>query len=546
MFSSGDIMGEFNYEKEFKDWKWDIPKDYNIGVDVVDKHADSKSRNKVALYWENAEGVSKKFTFWEMKDLTNKFGNVLKKLGFKKGDRFLIRLPNLPEFQVSFIGGVKIGTIPIPSSVMFRAHEIEYRINDSGSIAAITTSRYVNEINEIKDKCPTLKHVIIIDEAYGDQLAYDELMKESSRNLEIESTNRDDMAFFCYTSGNTGNPKGAVHLHRWVPGNDPSVLFWQHAKKNDLLAHTGDLNWIFPLGNGFLYPWRWGVSTLIYDGRFNPERWFELMEKYKITNLASVPTAYRMFVAVKDAEEKYDLSSLRHCVSAGEPLNPEIIKKWKRQFNLDIYEGIGMTEIMVYLSNLKDMKIKYGSCGKPQPGKICAIVDHDGNPILHGEPGVLAVKQTDPGLFKEYWNKPDTTNKSFKKGWFLTGDVLYQDDEGYFWFSGRDEDLIMVSGYRISPFEVESTVISHPDVLECAVVASPDKMRGVIVKAFVILHDKNLASDKLARDIQEHSKSIAAPYKYPCEIEFVEELPKTQNGKIKRKELRELEIKRNE
>ena len=539
-------MGEFNYEKEFKDWKWDIPKDYNIGVDVVDKHADSKNRNKVALYWENAEGVSKKFTFWEMKDLTNKFGNVLKKLGFKKGDRFLIRLPNLPEFQVSFIGGVKIGTIPIPSSVMFRAHEIEYRINDSGSIAVITTSRYVNEINEIKDKCPTLKHVIIIDEAYGDQLAYDELMKESSRNLEIESTNRDDMAFFCYTSGNTGNPKGAVHLHRWVPGNDPSVLFWQHAKKNDLLAHTGDLNWIFPLGNGFLYPWRWGVSTLIYDGRFNPERWFELMEKYKITNLASVPTAYRMFVAVKDAEEKYDLSSLRHCVSAGEPLNPKIIKKWKRQFNLDIYDGIGMTEIMVYLSNLKDMKIKYGSCGKPQPGKICAIVDHDGNPILHGEPGVLAVKQTDPGLFKEYWNKPDTTNKSFKKGWFLTGDVLYQDDEGYFWFSGRDEDLIMVNGYRISPFEVESTVISHPDVLECAVVASPDKMRGVIVKAFVILHDKNLASDKLARDIQEHTKSIAAPYRYPREIEFVEELPKTQSGKIKRKELRELEIKRNE
>ena len=546
MFLSGDIMGELDYEKEFNDWKWDIPKDYNIGVDVVDKHADSKSRNKVVLYWENAEGMSKKFTFLEMKDLTNKFGNVLKKLGFKKGDRFLIRLPNLPEFQISFIGGLKIGAIPIPSSVMFRAHEIEYRINDSDSIAVITTSRYVNEVNEIKDKCPTLKHVIIVDEAYGDQLAYDELMKESSRHLDIESTNSDDMAFFCYTSGTTGNPKGAVHLHRWVPGNDPSVLFWQHAKKNDLLAHTGDLNWIFPLGNGFLYPWRWGISTLIYDGRFSPERWFELMEKYKITNLASVPTAYRMFVAVKDAEKKYDLSSLRHCVSAGEPLNPEIIKKWKRQFNLDIYDGIGMTEIMVYLSNLKDMKIKNGSCGKPQPGKICAIVDHDGNLVPQGVSGVLAVKHTDPGLFKEYWNKPDTTNKSFKKGWFLTGDVLYQDDEGYFWFSGRDDDLIMASGYRISPFEVESTIISHPDVLECAVVASPDKMRGVIVKAFVILHDKNLASDKLARDIQEHAKRIAAPYKYPREIEFVKELPKTQSGKIKRKELRELEIKRNE
>ena len=539
-------MGEFNYEKEHKSWNWSIPKKYNIGVDVVDKHADSKSRNKVALYWENAEGTSKKFTFWEMKNLTNKFGNVLKKLGFKKGDRFLIRLPNLPEFQVSFLGGVKIGAIPIPSSVMFRPHDIEYRINDSGATAVITTSRYVNEVNEITNKCPTLKHIIIVDEAYGDQLSYDELMKESSRNLEIEPTNRDDMAFFCYTSGTTGNPKGAVHLHRWVPGNDPSVLFWQHGKENDILAHTGDLNWIFPLGNGFLYPWRWGFSTFIYAGRFDPDHWFELIEKYKITNLASVPTAYRMFVAVKDAEKKYDLSSLRHCISAGEPLNPKIIKEWKRRFNLDIHDGIGMTEVMVYLSNIKGIKIKPGSCGKPQPGKICAVVDHDGNLVPQGEPGVLAVKQTDPGLFKEYWNKSDKTNESFKKGWFLTGDVLYQDDEGYFWFSGRDDDFIMASGYRISPFEVESTIISHPDVLECAVVASPDKMRGVIVKAFVILHDKNLASDELARDIQEYAKSVAAPYKYPREIEFVEELPKTQSGKIKRKELRELEIRRNE
>jgi benzoate-CoA ligase family protein len=537
-------MGEFDYTKEYKKWKWDIPKKYNIGYDCVDKHTETNKKNKVALYWENDKGDSEKYTFNDMKRLTNKFGNALKNLGFKKEDRFLIRLPNIPEFQVSFLGGVKVGAVPIPSSVMFRAHEIKYRIKDSSSKAVITTSKFVKEVNEIKDECPSLEKIIIIDDAYGDQILYDDLMKESSHNLEIEPTTRDDMAFFCYTSGTTGNPKGAVHLHRWVPGNDPSVLFWQQARDDDILTHTGDLNWIFPLGNGFLYPWRWGFSTLIYDGRFNPEQWFELLEKYKVTNLASVPTAYRMFITLKDANKKYDLSALRHCISAGEPLNPRVIQIWKNRFGLDIYDGIGMTEIMVYLSNYEGMKIKPGSCGRPQPGRVCKIVDHDGKEKPQGEPGILAIKDSDPGLFKEYWNKPDKTENSFKNGFFLSGDVLYQDEDGYFWFSGRDDDLIMAAGYRISPFEVESAIISHPEVLECAVVASPDKMRGVIVKAFVILLDQSKASDDLVKDIQEHTKMVAAPYKYPREVEFVEELPKTQSGKIKRKELRELEIDR--
>lgn len=434
-------MGEFNYEKECKNWKWNIPNTYNIGVDVVDKHADSSNRNKVALYWENFEGISKKFTFSDMKNLTNKFGNILKNFGFKKGDRYLIRLPNIPEFHVSFLGGIKIGAIPIPSSVLFRIKGIEYQINDSGSIGVITTSQYVKEINEIKDNCLNLKHIIIIDEAYGDELDYNELMKESSRNLQMEPTNNSDMAFFCYISGISDIQKGVVHSHRWVPGNDPSILYWQNGKKDDILAHTGDLNWIFPLGNGFLYPWRWGFSTFIYEGKFNPERWFELIEKYKITNLASVPTAYSMFLTVKDASKRYDLSSLRHCISTGEPLNPDIIKKWKQQFNLDIYDGFGMTEIMVCISNFPGMNIKPGSCGKPQPGKICAIVDTEGNPVPKGEPGILAIKKTDPGLFKKYWKKPIITKKSFKKGWFVTGIILYQDHDNYFWLSNSN-DLI--------------------------------------------------------------------------------------------------------
>jgi acyl-coenzyme A synthetase/AMP-(fatty) acid ligase len=537
-------MEELNYNKEFNNWKWKIPDNYNLGVDIVDKHANSKNKDEIALIWENETGESKKYSFLDMKKLSNKFGNVLKNLGFKKGDRFLIRLPNIPEFHISFIGGVKIGAVPIPSSVMFRDHEIEYRINDSNSKAIITTSKYVKEVKKIRDKIPTLKHLIIIDDPSENELDYQNLMRKSSESLEIENTKKTDIAFFCYTSGTTGNPKGAVHLHQWVPGNDPSILYWQNIEKDDIIAHTGNLSWIFPLGSGFLYPWRWGITTLIYDGRFDTKIWFKLLEKHKITNLASTPTVYRMFVSNKDIGKNYKLTSLRHCISAGEPLNPEVIKKWKEMFNLNIYDGIGMTEIMVYLSNMPGMKIKPGSCGKPQPGHICEIMDNKGNPLPVMEPGILAVIKNDPGLFNEYWNKKEITKNSFKNDWFLTGDILYKDEEGYYWFSGRDDDLIMASGYRISPFEVESSLISHPDVLEAAVVASPDRLRGVIVKAYIILKEDVKASDILIKDIQDYTKRVSAPYKYPREIEFVDELPKTQSGKIMRKKLRELEIKK--
>jgi benzoate-CoA ligase family protein len=536
-------MQKLNYDEEARHWKWEIPEYYNIGQDCVDKHAEGVNKNKVALYWENEKGVAEKYTFLEMKNLSNKFGNVLRKLGLKKGDRFLMRLPNIPQFQIVFIGGVKIGAVPIPSSTMFKGHEIAYRINDSSAVAVVTTPEYVKEVEEIRDKCPTLKHVIVVGEPQNEkQASYHELMKDASRNLELEKTKSTDMAFFCYTSGTTGMPKGAVHLHRWVIGNDPGSKYWQAYKDDDIVAHTGQLNWIYPLGNGFLYAWRHGVSTFIYDGRFDPERWLALLEKYQITTLDSVPTAYRMFLTVKDAEKKYDLSALRHCISAGEPLNPEVIHEWKRRFGLEIYDGIGMTEVMVYLSNMPGLEIRPGSCGKPQPGHKCAIVDAEGRVLSPGEEGTLAVSADDPGLFKEYWNKPDKTAECFKNGWFLSGDTLSYDEDGYFWFRGRGDDLIKASGYRISPFEVESTLIEHPAVLEAAAVASPDEMRGNVVKAFIVLKPGYEPSEKLAREIQEFAKEHSAPYKYPRLIEFVKELPKTQSGKIKRKELREKEF----
>jgi len=535
---------DFDYDEVYGNWKWVIPVYFNMGADCVDKHVKEGRGDRTALIWENDKGETATFTYAEMKALTNKFGNVLKGLGLGKGDRYLIRLPNLPQFQIAFLGGLKIGAVPIPSSCMFKPHEVEYRLVDSDAKMAISVPGYVGAIDEVMGNCPGLKDVVVVGEAGEAHLSLDDLMANASEELEVERTRADDIAFFCYTSGTTGSPKGAVHLHHWTIGNDPSMLFWNHGRAGDILAHTGDLNWIFPLGNGFLYAWRNGMTTFIYDGRFDPVKWFELIERHRITNLASVPTCYRMFLQVEGFERKWDLSSLRHCISAGEPLNPEVVVEWKKLLGLEILDGIGMTECMVYLSNLKGMAVKAGSCGKPQPGHICTIVDENGNELGVREEGTLAIKLGDPGLFREYWNKPDRTAEVFKNGWFLTGDTLYIDEDGYYWFAGRGDDLIMTAGYRVSPFDVESAVNTHPAVLESAAVASPDAIRGVIVKSFVVLNPGHEPSDELAKEIQQHCKKMIAAYEYPREVEFTSFLPKTQSGKTKRKLLREQELEK--
>lgn len=531
----------FDYESAYKDWKWEIPEYLNMGVDCVDSHVSAGRGEKVALLWENEEGKTAKFTYSQMKGLSDKFGNVLKDLGFKKCDRYIIRLSNVPEFQVTFLGGLKIGAVPIPISTMFTHKEISYRLNDSDANAVITSKRYLPDVEEAAKTSPKLKHIILIDENAGKYPSYNEMMKKASDKLVPEKTRSDDMAFFCYTSGTTGNPKGAVHLHRWAIANDPSFIFWQGYREGDIVGHTGSLNWIYPLGNGFLYAWRCGATVFLYDGRFDSEKWFQLLEKYSITNLGTVPTALRMMLSMPDAEKKYKLKKLRRIISAGEPLNPEVISAWKKRFGQEINEGIGMTEIMVYLSNLDCMPLKPGSCGKPQPGHVCAIVNEKGEVLGPNQPGTLAVRRDDPGLFREYWNKPDKTDECFVGDWFLSGDTLFVDDDGYYWFQGRGDDLIKASGYRISPFEVESALIEHEAVLEAAAVASPDELRGAVVKGFIVLRDGYEPSDELAKDIQKYVKENFAPYKYPREIEFVSNLPKTQSGKIKRKELREKE-----
>lgn len=536
----------FDYEKTWQEFKFNIPERFNMAKNLIEDNIKKGKKDKIALQWENYEGKTRKITYREFAELSNKFGNALKNLGLKKEDRILFRTPNIPEFLIAFLGAVKIGAVPIPSSTLFRESEVEYRINDSGAVAVLSTPEHVGEVERVRERCKTLEHVIIVGEPGTNQISFHKIMEKAPSELEVVNTHPEDMAFMMYTSGTTGLPKGAVHVQRYAIGNDPASIYWQGYQANDLVTHVGELNWIFTLVNNFLSPFRFGTSTFHYQGKgaFDPEKWFFLIQKYRITSFAATPTAYRMLLTVKDAEKKYDLSSIRHSICAGEPLPAATFEEWKRRFGIILYEGIGMTEIMVYCSNLIGMKIRPDSCGKPQPGHVCGVIDSNGKSVPLGEEGQIAVSKDDPGLFKEYWNKPDKTAQVMQGEWFVSGDEVIKDEEGYIWFRGRADDLIKASGYRISPFEVESTLASHPAVLEAAAVQSPDEMRGGIVKGFVVLKKGYQPSKELIKDMQRHTKEVAAPYKYPREIEFVAELPKTQSGKIKRRELRELEIKR--
>ena len=542
------MPNDVDYEKIWKDMREKLqnpPEKYNFGKDLTDNNCKKGLGNKVALYWEDSDGNEKKYTYWELRDLSNKFGNVLRNLGIKKGERIFFRMPNIPEYYICALGISKIGAVHIPSSTMFREKEIEYRIRDSGAVAVVVKDELLKEVENIKDNCPNLKHIIVIGDNQGKYLSYEELMANASRELEIEDTRADDIAFIAYTSGTTGDPKGVVHMQRYPLAYKYLIKYWHDYREDDVVACPSEIGWLLPVASTFLYALKAGVSVVFYreKGAFNPEKWFQLFEKYKITNFVGTPTIYRMFLTVKDAEKKYDLSSWRHATSAGEPLPPDTFYQVKERFGVELLDGIGMSEVMVNVHNISGMKIKPGSCGKPGPGIKIAVLNDDGTPTPVGEIGNLVIGRDHPGLMLEYWNKPEKTAEVFKsEEWFWGGDVVSVDKDGYFFFHGRADDVIKASGYRISPFEVESALLSHPAVHEAAAVESPDEIRGNVVKGFIVLKPGYEPSEELIKELQKHCKEVAAPYKYPRKIEFVESLPKTQSGKIKRKELRAKEF----
>ncbi len=543
---SGPAAKGAAYEDIYNDFKWEVPEYYNFGFDVVDRWAED--RTKLALLSVKENGGEPQFhTFHELSLLTNKFANVLRGLGVKRGDRVLIILQSIPQWYMAMIGMFKLGVVPMPGTVLLTAKDIAYRVNRAEAGMVITDLAHLDRVEEVAGMCPSLRHKMVVDGQAEGWLNFDQEMAKVSPCLDQASlppTRSDDPLLLYFTSGTTGQPKMVLHTHKYPLGHYVTAKYFQSLAPTDLHWTVSETGWAKAAWGKLFGQMILGAAIIQREatGRFNPDTVLRIMERYGVTTFCAPPTVYRMMVQLDLKQYKL---KLRHCASAGEPLNPEVIKIWKDAFGLDIYDGYGQTETVCILSNYPFMPLKYGSVGKPTPGHDVRIVDFEGKELPAGEEGSIALRlngSRPPGLMREYWKDANAMASSFRGEYYYTGDRAYRDEEGYFWFVGRDDDIIKSSGYRIGPFEVESALIEHPAVAECAVVGAedPEGTRGILVKAFIVLAQGYEAGDDLTRDIQEYVKKTTAPYKYPRLVDYVKELPKTISGKILRRELRKM------
>ncbi len=530
-----------DYDKEYKEFKWQVPEYYNFAGDVFDKWAEDK--DKLAMLWVDDHGTEIRKTFRELSNASKRLANVFKSRGIGQGDVVIVVLPRNIEWWIAFTACIRCGAMIAPGTTQLTAKDLEYRANKSEAAGIITTPAIAGSFDEVTDKCPTVKTKIVITEPKAGWVFWDEAMAEASDEFETAKTKADDNCLVYFTSGTTGFPKMALHAHSYGYGHMVTGKYWLDLKPDDMHWNVSDTGWAKAAWSSYFGPWNQGAAQFIHHtDRFDPKVTLDLLSKYPITTMCGAPTIYRMLV-LQDLS-KYKFPTLRHCVGAGEPLNPEIIEVWKKATGCTIRDGYGQTETVILAGNFPCIPPRFGSMGKPTPGIDLHVIDDQGNILGPNEEGDIAIRiepERPIGLFKEYWKEPDRTAAAFIPGWYLTGDRAYVDEDGYFWFVGRSDDVILTSGYRIGPFEVESALIEHPAVAESAVVSSPDETRGEVVKAFIILAPNYTPSDALIKEIQDYVKKTTAPYKYPRKIEFVDELPKTISGKIRRIELRDSE-----
>ncbi|HLR67500.1 MAG TPA: acyl--CoA ligase [Virgibacillus sp.] len=513
------------------------PKDYNIVMEV-ERYIKDPARK--ALIWQDESGNKKEITYAKLMKNVNKIGNAFLNNGLRKGDKILVMIPRLIDAYEVYLAALKTGIIIIPSSEMLKTKDLQYRVTHGEVSGLVSYFPFVDQyrsINEYND----LKRFVIGEPVEGWHFL-DELKETSSDQLEIVATTKDDIAFLPYTSGTTGNPKGVVHTHGW------GYAHLKTASKNWLSINDGDKVWA-TAGPGW-QKWVWspflsvlgsGATGFIYNGKFDPKTYLNLLQENEMNVLCCTPTEYRLMAKV-DNLDMYHFPTLHSAVSAGEPLNREVIDTFRKYFNLTVRDGYGQTENTLLLGFMKGMEVKPGSMGKPTPGNDVEIIDNEGKPVGVNERGDIAVKLDCPALFREYYKDTERTKMSQRGDYYVTGDQASKDADGYFWFEGRSDDIIISSGYTIGPFEVEDALVKHPFVQECAVVASPHEVRGNIVKAFIVLKEGiDQTNPDLVKDLQDHVKEWTAPYKYPRQIEFLNELPKTTSGKIRRVELRQKE-----
>jgi acyl-coenzyme A synthetase/AMP-(fatty) acid ligase len=532
-----------DYDRIRQDFRLEVPGRFNFTIDVVDRWA-HREPDKLALVAIHPDGRScTRHTFGEISRDANRTANYLKRLGVDKGDRVFVQLPRVPAWYSTVLGCLKLGAIPMPGTSLLMPRDIEYRIKAAEASVVVTDPVGAARTDEVSGACPSLRVKVLVGDSIPGWHSLEAGMSVASDEpAAIDPTASDDPLLIYFTSGTTGHAKMVLHTHAsYGIGHEITARFWHDLGPEDVHWTVSDMGWAKAAWGKLFGQWRLGAAVVMWNvvGKPDVDRMLRIIAEQRVSSFCAPPTLYRAFVQLD--LEQYDWSTLRHCTSAGEPLNPEVIDTWKRATRLDIYDGYGQTETVSLVANYPGLAVKPGSMGKPAPGFDVQIVDEAGIVQSTGTEGHLAVR-TQPrpvGLFREYWRDPDRNADSFHHGWYFTGDRAYQDPDGYIWFVGRADDVIISAAYRIGPFEVESALLEHPAVAEAAVVGKPDPERGQIVKAFIILAADYQASDELALEIQNHVKRVTAPYKYPRKIDFVRELPKTISGKIRRVELRE-------
>jgi benzoate-CoA ligase len=502
---------------------------YNAATTFVDDNIAQGRGNFTAIYYRDQQ-----ITYQEVFEKVNRTGNALKELGIEIEQRVLLVLPDSPEFAFSFFGAIKIGAVPIPVNPWMSARDYEYLLNDSRSRAIIVHESSLGEIEKIRPNARFLKHLIVIGNAKGKTLSYENLIARAPEKLIAAATSRDDVCFWAYTSGSTGPPKGAVHLqHDMITITELFVIPVLGMTQSDRCFSASKLFFSYGLGNSLYFPFRFGASTVLWPERPDPESILQVIDRYKPTFFFSVPTLYARLLRV---EKKYDLSSLRICLSSGEPLPPALFHQWKDKFGVELLDVVGSTEATHdFLAN-RPGRAKPGSSGEVTPAFEAKIVDDEGRELPIGEVGNLMVKGDANAPF--YWNKHEQTKKVMQGEWLKTGDTYYRDAEGYYWYCGRSDDMLKVGGMWVSPIEIENTLLEHPSVLEAAVVGDPDADGLIKPKAYVLLKGEFKPTPELSAELQAHVKAKLAPYKYPRWVEFVDDLPKTVTGKIQRFRLR--------
>jgi acyl-coenzyme A synthetase/AMP-(fatty) acid ligase len=535
-------MNMTDYAAERAAFLWQPPARFNFARDVFDPWGD-KDPSKRMMHWVDDHGHERFITYHEMSHRSRQLCNVLSAAGIKRGDTLIVMLPRLVEWWEVLTACLRMGVIASPGTAQLAPKDLAYRIEASRATAFITEARHTEKLTAIPEATGGLKLKLCVDAAPDGWTHYETAVAAASGEFQAADTAPEDDALCYFTSGTTGYPKMAIQTQGYGLAHQITGRYWLDLTPEDLHWNLSDTGWAKAAWSSYFAPLNCGATLFIHHSEtFDPKRTLELLARHPITTFCGAPTIFRMLV-LQDLQN-YRFPHLRHVVGAGEPLNPEVIETWKNATGLVIRDGYGQTESILLCASFPCLEPRFGSMGKPSPGITLAVIDDEGVELPHGREGDVAVRvepQWPPGLFKEYRGDEEKTRRCFRHGWYLTGDRAYMDADGYFWFVGRADDVINSAGYRIGPFEVESALLEHPAVAESAVVSSPDEMRGEVVKAFVVLKPGFAADEALVKALQEHVKTVTAPYKYPRKIEFVTALPKTVSGKIRRVELRDRE-----